>query len=172
MKNISLLFGLVLLVVVFSSNSASAHVIKYDNDIGASLHINPDDDPVSGKPTSFSLRFTDVNQRLKLPECNCEVKLKENDKTIEEQPLQPTDPYNSTNTVTFPKADVYNLIVSGQPKNGASFQPFTLDFPLRVNKGGGPDFQRIPALLWVGISASIGLILLAAFAMEYNEHNH
>jgi len=166
-KSISRLLPLALLLVCIVAMPASAHVLEYDGDIAAVLHINPDDDPVSDRPTSYVLYFTDESNRFTLPACNCTVSIKENGRTIDTQQLADSSLVTSTNNYTFSKPDVYYLVVTGKPIKSGTFQPFTLSYLIRVSSGNLSQ-QPFPPLLWVGLGSLMGLIVLGGFASEYS----
>lgn len=165
MIKLFLLLSLLPVLMLFPTGRVYAHVLSTDGSIGAILHINPDDSAQSGLPTSYDLWFTDTGGTMRLADCDCNVTVKNNDKTVGSKPLEATSDLDSSNTFTFPEPAVYALEVTGKPKNGASFQPFALSYSLRVTSGD-VQTQSVPAILWVGIASAIGLIILAARAME------
>lgn len=146
---------------------ASAHVLKVDDDIGAVLHINPDDNPTTGDSTDYILSFDDDTGKFSLPKCNCGVSIIENGKTIATKPLVVSSSQVSENHYTFLKPDVYDIRFTGTPKTPDAFQPFTLDYEVRVTDGQ-TNTQPMPVALWVGMGMGIGLILLAAYATNYD----
>lgn len=155
--------SLTLLILIFAPAVASAHVLKVDGSIGAVLHINPDDNPTTGKPTDYTLSFDDSTNRFDVLKCNCSVQIIEQGKVIATKSLAQTDYEFSENLYTFPQAAVYTMRFIGTPKKPGAFQPFTLNYEVRV-ESGRPLNQPIPILLWVGMGMAIGLILLAAYA--------
>jgi hypothetical protein len=163
--------SLTVLLLGFAVAPASAHVLKTDGTIGAVLHIDPDDNPVTGKSTSYVLAFKDTAGQFTLPKCDCGATIQENGKTINTSPLQTLDSSDGQGSFTFSKPDVYNLVISGTAKDGKSFQPFTLTYLLRVEAGAGETSsgartQPFPPLLWIGIGLVIGLLMLAGYASE------
>jgi hypothetical protein len=144
---------------------ATAHVLKADGHIGAVLHINPDDYPTTGNNTDYILSFVDDTGRFSLPNCNCNVSVIENGKTIATKALVVSGDGISENHYIFVKPDVYDMRFIGIPKTPNAFQPFTLDYEVRV---GQVNNQPMPFLLWVGMGMGIGLVLLAAFALDYD----
>lgn len=157
----------VLLLAVGVPATASAHVLKVDGDIGAVLHINPDDNPTTGSPTDYIMSFSDDTGRFSLPKCNCSVSFIANGKTLATNPLVVSSNEVSENHYTFPAPAVYDMRFTGTPKASGAFQPFTLDYEVRVTDGQA-NTQPMPVTLWVGMGMAIGLILLAAFAMDYD----
>lgn len=160
-----LLAMLPLVFALLPSGVASAHVLATDGNIGAVLHISPDDNPTSGTPTSFTLSFDDTTGRFKLPNCDCSAAIQENGKTLSTISLNNSHQLDSTNTFTFPRANAYTLEITGTPKTANAFQSFALSYTVRVTSGD-LQTQSVPLALWAGLGAMIGLILLAAYAME------
>jgi hypothetical protein len=158
------------LLLILPAGIASAHVLKVDGDIGAVLHINPDDNPTSGTPIKYVLSFDDTTGRFSLPRCTCTATITGAGTTVIAQPLVVTTAQVSEDTVTFPKPDVYMLTVNGKPKTIGAFQSFALSYLVRVTSGNTAA-QPFPLLLGVGITLSIGLILLAAYVSEYSNGN-
>jgi len=156
-----------LLFVVLVPVIASAHVLQVDGDMGAVLHINPDDNPTAKVPINFELSFQDGKGIFSLANCACNIAFVQNGSTIASMPLAATGTTFSSDTFTFPKADVYVFHVTGKPKQGTGFKPFALDYTVRVGSGQA-DMQQMPLLLWVGLGMVIGLILLLAYASDYD----
>jgi hypothetical protein len=150
-----------------SAPLASAHVLKIDGSIGAVLHIEPDDDPTAGVPTSYQLEFTDDTHHLDLTHCNCMVTVLEAGKPIDTHPLHVTNPTTSTDSFTFKTPGAYTLRVAGTTTAPGAFQPFTLAYDVRAT-GNHTVGQTFPMLLWIGLGLITGLIILAAYAQNYN----
>jgi len=161
--------GLLIAGLLFCAlpGAASAHVLKVDGDIGAVLHINPDDNPTTDGPTDYIMSFTDDAGRFSLPKCNCRVSIMKNNQTIATRPLADTNDQVSENHYTFPAPAVYTMRFTGTPKTPGAFQPFTLDYEVRVTNGQ-LNAQPMPILLWIGLGMGIGLVLLGAYAMDYD----
>lgn len=159
-----------LLVALGIPTIASAHVLKIDGDIGAVLHINPDDNPTTGGPTDYILSFTDNTGKFSLPKCDCSVSIIENGQTVTTLPLVVSSDEFSENHFTFPQAAVYTMRFTGHAKMQGTFQPFTLDYEVRVT-GGQAGTQPFPLLLGLGMAMGIGLLLLAAYAMDYDNND-
>ena len=163
------MIGLSTLLVVLllaAPGTASAHVLKVDGDIGAVLHINPDDNPVTDVPTNYTISFDDDTGRFSLPKCNCSVLIIKNGAAITTKPLAVSSGEVSDDLYMFTTPGVYTMRFTGTPKTPGSFQPFTLNYEVRVTSGQA-NAQPMPVALWVCMSMAIGLILLAAYAQSY-----
>ncbi|HVV66955.1 MAG TPA: hypothetical protein VHB72_02695 [Candidatus Saccharimonadales bacterium] len=146
---------------------ASAHVLKVDGSIGAVLHINPDDNPTTDGPTDYIMSFDDDNGQFSLPKCDCTVSIINNGQTIATEPLVNSSNEVSENHYTFTEPGVYDMQFTGKPKQSGGFQPFTLNYEVRVT-GGQAGARSFPVLLWVGIGMGMLLVLLAAYALNYD----
>lgn len=157
----------ILLACLLVPGVASAHVLKVDGDIGAVLHINPDDNPTVGESTDYVMSFEDASGRFSLPKCDCMVSIVRNGQTLVTKPLANSGNEISENHYTFTKPGVYDMRFTGTPKQSGNFQPFTLDYEVRVTDGQA-NKRPFPVLLWIGIGMAIGLTLLAAYALDYD----
>lgn len=156
-----------LFISLLSPVVASAHVLQSDGSIGAVLHINPDDNPQAAVVTQYILAFNDSTGKFSLPACDCQATVIENGKTINGSPLGITSAEQSNDTFTFPRPDVYILQVTGKPKTPGGFQPFKLDYTVRV-EGGQQAAGQFPPLLGVGLAMMVGLVVLFAYASDYD----
>ncbi len=138
MKRIIALYLALLLLPVAS---VSAHVLEADGSIGAVMHISPDDDPIVGEPATFYFEFKDKQGKFRSESCDCMFKVLKNEQEIFSEKLF----QNSTATgldsallsYTFPEKNVYQIKLSGSPKNDGDFQAFNLGYVLRVERGVG-----------------------------------
>lgn len=146
---------------------ASAHVLKSDGDIGVVLHINPDDNLISGQPTDYILSFQDMSQRFSLPDCLCNTTFIKDGTVVATQPLVVKTNQISEDTYTFPAPGVYTIRVAGTPKHIGDFQPFRLDYVVRASSDASTTQQDFSLSLWVGIGLVMGLVLLATVPAMY-----
>ncbi|MEM7726375.1 MAG: hypothetical protein AAF208_08375 [Cyanobacteria bacterium P01_A01_bin.45] len=123
-----------------------AHKIKTDTDVGATLHIEPNDNPQAGTPTTLWFALTRKGGKvIPLEECNCQLKIykepvKQKDSSIIQPNLKPisAEKYQGIPgaEVTFPTPGAYQLRFSGTPVDETkSFSPFELKFPVTVAVG-------------------------------------
>jgi hypothetical protein len=142
-----------------SESPAYAHVLKVDKNIGAVLHIDPDDDPIVGQESGFFFEFKDKENKFKIENCNCIFSITENGKEIYSQNL------TSNNTLfTFPEKNVYEVKVNGTPIADNSFQPFSLIYDVRVARevtNNKPSTIN-PILILFGSIGLIGLTFIFA----------
>jgi hypothetical protein len=135
----------VLTLLMLALTPALAHDLVRDGDVGALLHIEPDDNPIVGKanPTWF-----EVNQRggraVTTTNCDCVLNVyagsvKPGAKPVATLPVK-TSGRRLGASVTFPNDGAYTLVLSGKARAGATFRPFSLAFVVRAGGAGtAPD---------------------------------
>lgn len=123
----------------------SAHKVKISADVGATIHIEPNDNPRAGVSAQTWFALTRKGgKEIPLNQCNCQL-------AVYAEPHTPNEPallepsLKSVNAeryqgipgaeITFPKAGIYQLQLSGKPTNGGSFKPFKFDFEVTVVGG-------------------------------------
>ncbi|MBW4646463.1 MAG: hypothetical protein KME23_26305 [Goleter apudmare HA4340-LM2] len=136
---------LLLTLVASPVPSASAHKVKIGPDVGATLHIEPNDNPRAGEraKTWFALTLKG-GKVIPLQDCNCQLAIYAQPHTAGEPallkpPLKPVvaERYQGTpgTEITFPRPGIYQLQLTGKPASGANFQPFKFDFEVTVAAG-------------------------------------
>lgn len=155
-----------------------AHEVKTATDVGATLHIEPNDNPRAGKPAKTWFILTHKGGKvIPLAECDCHLAVyNEPHKDEDKQPpllqptLQPVTVENYQNipgtVITFPKPGGYELDLDGKPTDGKSFQPFELEFEATVieNSQNAEQSQTKQVPLWAVITSlgflGVGVLLI------------
>ena len=124
---------------------ASAHKIETAEDVGATLHIEPNDTPRAGETALTWFALTRKGGKIiPLKECDCQLAIysepRETTATPVAKPnLEPVSAERYQGipgaNITFPKPGAYQLEFSGRPANGDSFKPFELKFDITVAAG-------------------------------------
>src|SRR5258708_15214788 len=169
-NNLPLPFLLISFVFCLTISQVSAHVLVTDQNIGAILHINPDDDPIANVQSTFFFEFKDRQDKFKPQNCNCTFSIIEKGTAIYVQPLfqnnQNPSLKNASVFYTFPQKDVYQIQVTGKPLTPNTFQPFTLTYNIRVDQTAQSSTQNVSLkqnsnIRYLIPIAGIMLILLA-----------
>ncbi len=139
------LLSLILLALTSGVEPAFAHKVKFEGDVGATLHIEPNDIPRAGEPSQTWFALTRKGGKLiPLAECNCQLSVYAEPHVPGEPPLlQPTlkaitaERYQGIPgaVINFPRPGAYQLQLSGKPSTGQSFRSFTLKFNVTVAVG-------------------------------------
>lgn len=143
---------------------ASAHTLKTDGTISAVLHFQPDDDPVSEKPTEYILFLNDSTKRFSMAECNCTIAIKKDGKTISASPLRLNSQNIIGGTITFRQAGAYEVVFQGSPIKTDTFQPFTLSYLERVVPN--PGVSHPSSAFTLGIGALVVSMIIIAFLIK------
>lgn len=133
-------------ILSINLSKVSAHKVKTDTDVGATLHIEPNDNPKAGKPAKVWFALTRKGGKvIPLEKCDCNLQVykepvKQQNLPVLKPSLEPVsaEKYQGIPGVkmTFPTPGTYQLRLSGKPKgNAESFQPFELKFPVTVAVG-------------------------------------
>jgi hypothetical protein len=130
---------LVLAVGVLWGAPAAAHVVMTDGPIGVTMHVDPDDAPVTGKPSRFYFWFKDTTGHLDPAQCRGTFTVAFGDRLVASQPLfaEVSSGLVSVHDVTFSKPGVYTVRVNGAPRGEMTFQPFLMTFTIRVTRADG-----------------------------------
>ena len=125
------LIGLLAVISLCIASPVSAHFLKTDGQIGAVLHINPDDDPIAGQATTALLAVTDTSNRFVYGQCACSFQIIQNGKPITTEKITANGPQLSL-PLEFTNAGVYQLVFTGKPLKSNDFQSFSLSWDIRV----------------------------------------
>lgn len=125
-------------LLLFSSQPALAHVLEADQTVGAVIHLTPDDSPVAGERSDLFFEFKDKEGRFKPADCTCTVSVTRDEREIYSQPLfaNNTEPglENPSFSYTFPEPGSYEVKISGKPLTEDAFNPFELEYTVTVEK--------------------------------------
>jgi hypothetical protein len=146
---------------------ALAHQVEVAQEVGGTLHIEPNDMPRAGEEVLAWVALTRKGgQSISLAECNCQINIYRQPELGDDSPIFSSAPLavkgdasvNASGSIpgikfTFPQVGTYKLVISGQPKAIASespqtsetesFAPFELAFDVTV--ATGEAIPTIPA---------------------------
>lgn len=124
---------------------ASAHKIETSEDVGATLHIEPNDTPRAGESAQAWFALTRKGGKIiPLKECDCQLSVYSEPRTAATKPLSQPDLQAISAEryqgipgakITFPRPGAYQLELSGKPANNNNFKPFELKFDVTVAAG-------------------------------------
>ncbi|MGH7203099.1 MAG: hypothetical protein ACREHC_01505 [Candidatus Levyibacteriota bacterium] len=141
-----LLISVLFLFFALIPQQVFAHFLATDKNIGAVLHVDPNDEPIAGSQASFFFEFKDKENKFDPQNCDCTFLIKENDNTIYSQPLFQDNNKPSLNNAhvvyTFPQKDVYQVQVVGKPNTLNAFAPFTLSWDFRIDQEANPQSNQ------------------------------
>ena len=123
---------------------AGAHQIEVSQDVGATLHVEPNDRPRAGVESLVWFALTRKGGRsIPLESCNCRLEVYAQPATATTAPLL-TPALRAVSAerfqgipgadITFPNAGGYLLKLSGTPAGEVAFDPFELTFEVLVTR--------------------------------------
>jgi hypothetical protein len=149
---------------LFIIHPAFAHILQVDNSIGAILHVDPEDDPIAGQPSTFFLEFKDKTNRFQSTNCYCRINILQRGNIIYSNALFQQSLDKNTDTAydsfTFPSKDVYQLKITGKPKTKPAFQSFTLTYDIRVARIADTSPQNFSWFSTYLLYILIGIIMI------------
>lgn len=124
-----------------------AHKVQTAADVGATLHIEPNDNPRAGESSLTWFALTRKGgQIIPLSECDCKLAVyskSSSSQPLLEPPLKSISAERFENIpaaeIVFPQAGAYRLQFTGSPKVAGSFQPFELSYEVNVAPGVAPS---------------------------------
>jgi hypothetical protein len=129
--------------VLIIASPAAAHYYETDGSISALMHIHPNDTPAAKEPTDIGFQIIDTAKKFKGYGCDCSVEIFQDGKQVFQTQLNilaaDTRLQDKLFTVTFPEKAVYSIRLIGKPKTNQVFQPFTLDYSVRVDRDAGEE---------------------------------
>jgi hypothetical protein len=146
LKSLSLGFGSLFAIAALSGcPKAYAHEVEVSGDVGGLLHVEPNDNPMAGKPTQIWIALTKRGGDIvPLEQCDCEMEVRMKPirfsaisfvfptlKSISAERYQGVPGAE----VIFPRIGRYQVQLRGKPKAGANFSPFVLNFEVTVATG-------------------------------------
>ncbi len=131
-----------------------AHQVELADDIGGTLHIEPNDTPRAGEEVLAWIALTRKGgDTLSLNDCDCRINIyaqprQANDTPVAAPPAIAVEgqayPAVPGAEFTFPTVGAYELVIAGAPKAAAqvSFEPFELAFNVTV--AAGESLPEVP----------------------------
>lgn len=152
---------LVAAAIVVLAGSAQAHTVLTDKSIGVTMHIDPDDAPVAGRPSRFVLWFKDLDGLLQAATCRGTFRIERDGQALAapQALFTPGSPsLVSIHTVTFPRPAVYQVVIEGAPEGPPRFPAFRISFNVRVQGDGVLEASLLPDPFF-HVSAALAVIL-------------
>lgn len=121
-----------------------AHNVKTEGNVASTFHIEPNHNPKAGEPSRAWFALTKAGgEVISLDRCNCQLTVKSNHQTIKQPELKAisAEQYKGIPgaEITFPKAGIYTLEISGAPKAENDFNSFKFAYNVTVQGGTAPQ---------------------------------
>lgn len=122
-----LLLGIMLISIGVAPTYA--HFLETNGKVGATIHIDPDDDPIVGQPATIYFDIKNKSNTFKLSECNCKVTILKDGRWAFYHPLT-----ELSVSYTFPAKGTYTIKLSGTPYDEDAYEPFTMSQTIKVDR--------------------------------------
>ena len=114
---------------------AWAHQIASNNGVSVQVHVNPNDEPIAGTPTTvWVVRVKNVKGKgtFAWATCRCQLKVFDSSGTV----IQSGPAKAAQTAVTFPEAKAYGITFSGRIKRNGVWKAFKVSYAIRA---GSPE---------------------------------
>ena len=108
-----------------------AHQIASNNGVSVQVHVNPNDEPIAGTPTtSWGVRVKMVKGTgtFSWATCRCQLKVFDSSGTV----VQNGPAKTAKTVVTFPEAKAYGITFSGRIKRNGAWRTFKVSYAIRA----------------------------------------
>jgi hypothetical protein len=138
------------------SAPAFAHNVKISGNVAALFHVEPSHNPKAGEPSKVWFALTKQGgEAIALDQCNCKITVYSNQQVLFQPPLSPlnAERYKAlpSAVVMFPKAGIYQVEITGTPKQEGEFESFKFNYDVTVQPGNAvqatPSESPISTLL-------------------------
>lgn len=138
------------------SAPAFAHNVKTSGNVAALFHLEPNHNPKAGDPSKIWFALTKQGgEAIALDQCNCKITVYSNQQALFQPPLSPlnAERYKAlpSAVVMFPKAGIYQVEITGTPKQEGAFEGFKFNYDVTVQPGNAlpssPSESPISTLL-------------------------
>lgn len=134
-----------------ATGEVAAHEVQIAEDVGATLHIEPNDIAQAGVPMAVWFALTQAGGTvIPLADCDCRLTLYADETTAIAQPpltAVAAEGFQAIPgaTVTFPEVGSYALVLAGSPQQAGQFTPFELRFEVTVaSRAAGASAPESP----------------------------
>jgi hypothetical protein len=120
--------GIMLLIV--GAASAPGHQTKSNKGVSVTMHVTPDDEPVSGQSSRIIVTKVRAGSwRFSRKRCACYLRISDSagDVVLNRRVSQRTTRF------TFPRATAYEIVFTGRVTRGSKTKRFRVSFAIRAS---------------------------------------
>jgi hypothetical protein len=135
-----------LLPALLLTSPAKAHTVHTAGDVAATFHLEPRHNPQAGQPAQVWFALAKAGGAgIPLAQCNCKLGVYSGGQLISQPVLKAlnVEQYKGIPSaeITFPKVGIYQLKLTGSPKDGAEFSTFGLSYDVTVQAGSAANAE-------------------------------
>jgi hypothetical protein len=119
--------GIMLLVV--GAATAPGHQTESNKGVSVTMHVTPDDEPVSGQPSRIIVsKVRPSRGSFSFRTCACYLRISDSagDVVLNRRAKR-------TTRFTFPRATAYEIVFTGRVKRGSRYKRFRVSFAIRAS---------------------------------------
>jgi hypothetical protein len=119
--------GIMLLVV--GAATAPGHQTESNKGVSVTMHVTPDDEPVSGQPSRIIVsKVRPSRGSFSFRTCACYLRISDSagDVVLNRKAKR-------TTRFTFPRATAYEIVFTGRVKRGSRYKRFRVSFAIRAS---------------------------------------
>ena len=139
---IALILSSLTLTLSIATSPILSHQVEISGNVGATIHIEPNDNPRANKSTLAWFALTKKGGKIiPLEKCKCRLEVyqkpyRQGNSAIAKPELKPVSAEGYKNipgaNITFPRVGSYELVLKGSPVKTGDFKPFVLNFSVTV----------------------------------------
>lgn len=117
------------MLLAFGASSAPGHQTTSNKGVTVTMHVTPDDEPVSGQASRIIVsKVRPSTGRFSWKSCACYLRVSDSAGNVVLNRKA-----KRTTRFTFPRATAYELVFTGRVKRGRSFKRFRVSFAIRAS---------------------------------------
>jgi hypothetical protein len=115
-------------LLMLGAATAPGHQTESSKGVSVTVHVTPDDEPVSGRVSTITARVKPSRGRFTWRSCKCYLRITDSSGRVVLNRRA-----KRTQRFTFPRATAYEIVFSGRVKRGGSYKRFRVDFAVRAS---------------------------------------
>ena len=119
-----------IMLLAFGATTAPGHQTKSNKGVSVTMHVTPDDEPVSGQSSRIIVsKVRPSSGTFSLKSCACYLRISDSagDVVLNRKITKRTTRF------TFPRATAYELVFTGRTKRGGKHKRFRVNFAIRAS---------------------------------------
>ncbi len=118
-----------IMLLVFGVSTAPGHQTKSSKGVSVTMHVTPDDEPVSGQTSRIIVsKVRPRKGRFSFRNCACYMRISDSAGNVVLNRKA-----KRTQRFTFPRATAYEIVFTGRVKRGSSYKRFRVKFAIRAS---------------------------------------
>jgi hypothetical protein len=111
------------------AGSATGHQTESNKGVSVTLHVTPDDEPVSGQEARIIVsKVRPSKGRFSWKSCACYLRVSDSTGNVVLNRKA-----KRTTVFTFPRATAYEIVFTGRVKRGSSYKRFRVKYAIRAS---------------------------------------